>query len=257
MADGGDHLGDTVVDVRVAGTAAYPEERYLAVVEDDELDDRHAATVAQHGLRQHIVMLPDQRMHIGEVLVAGCRRAGEPPPAGRQIPRVFDPPRYLMSRRRRLWRGFGNGVGLWRIGFRRRQRPRPPPHLLRHRNRPTCCSRSRGSGGRRSSFPSSRRKRGPIGPWAPSGACPRAGPKPDPWAGEAKKSAGSRLASGDRSTVMPRTGSRRSSSVVPNTCCHHPAASPARASQAASSSKVTPSAAAFVAFEPGSAPATT
>src|ERR1700720_2364888 len=120
MADGGDHFGDPVVDVGVAGAAPYLEERDLAVVEDDELDDRHAAPVAQHGLRQHIVVLPDQRMHISEVLVAGCRGAGEPPAAGRQIPRLFDPARHLMSRRRRLWRGFGNEVGLRRIGFRRR-----------------------------------------------------------------------------------------------------------------------------------------
>src|SRR5260370_24694177 len=108
MADGGDHFGDPVVDVRVAGTAPYLEERYLAVVEDDELDDRHAAAVAQHGLRQHIVVLPDQRMHIGEVLVAGCRGAGEPPPAWRQIPRVLDPTRHLMSRPGRLWRRVGD-----------------------------------------------------------------------------------------------------------------------------------------------------
>src|ERR1700720_3380055 len=120
MADGGDHFGDPVVDVGVAGAAPYLEERDLAVVEDDELDDRHPAAVAQHGLRQHIVVLTDQRMHIGEVLVAGCRGAGEPPAAGRQIPRLFDPARHLMSRRRRLWRGVGNGVGLRRIGFRRR-----------------------------------------------------------------------------------------------------------------------------------------
>src|ERR1700724_3439063 len=124
MADGGDHFGDPVVDVGVAGAAPYLEERDLAVVEDDKLDDRHAATVAQHGLRQQIVVLPDQRMHIGEVLVAGSRGAGEPPPAGRHICRVFDRFRHSMRRRRRLWRGLGNGVGLWRIGFRRRQRRR-------------------------------------------------------------------------------------------------------------------------------------
>src|SRR5947208_3255181 len=54
VADGGDHFGDPVVDVGVAGAAPDLEERDLAVVEDDELDDRHAAAVAQHGLRQHI-----------------------------------------------------------------------------------------------------------------------------------------------------------------------------------------------------------
>ncbi len=91
-----------------------------------------AAAVAEHGRRQQVVVLPDQRMHIGEVLVAGCRGAGEPPAAGRQIPRLFDPSRHSMSRRRRLWRGFGNGVGLWRIGFRRRERRRRHRrHLLR------------------------------------------------------------------------------------------------------------------------------
>src|SRR4051812_18769440 len=122
MADRGDYIGDPTVDVGVARAAPDLEERDLAVVEDDELDDRHAPAVTEHSLRQHIVVLPDQRMHIGEVFVARCRGAGEPPPAGRQIARLFDPPGYLMSRRRRLWRGFGDGVGLRRIGFRRRER---------------------------------------------------------------------------------------------------------------------------------------
>jgi hypothetical protein len=123
--------------------------------------------------------------------------------------------------------------------------PTGPRSLLHQRDRSTCCSLSDGSGSRSTSFSSSRRRPGPIDPWAP--AC----------AGEAKKSAGSRSASAVRSTVMPSTGSRRSSSVVPNTCRRQPAASPARASQAASSRSVTPRAAAFVAFDPGSAPATT
>ena len=68
----------------------------------------------------------------------------------------------------------------------------------------------------------------------------------------------SREGSGDTRRGAPvSVGSRRSRSgaaAMRNTVAGHPAA---RASQSASSSNLTPSAAAFVAFEPGSAPATT
>ena len=69
-------------------------------------------------------MLPDQRMHVGEVLVPRRRGAGEPPPAGRHIRRVFERFRHPVSRRRRLWGGLRNRVGLRGIGFGRRQRRR-------------------------------------------------------------------------------------------------------------------------------------
>src|SRR5277367_4673723 len=58
MADGGDHFGDPAVDVGEAGAAPYLDERDFAVVEDDELDDRHAAALAQRSRRQQIVVLP-------------------------------------------------------------------------------------------------------------------------------------------------------------------------------------------------------
>src|SRR5438132_11238858 len=63
MANGGDHFGNSVVDVGVAGAAPDLEQRDLAVVEDDELDNRHASPAAELGGRQQIVMLPDPRMH--------------------------------------------------------------------------------------------------------------------------------------------------------------------------------------------------
>ena len=109
----------------------------------------------------------------------------------------------------------------------------------------TCGSRSEAPGDRSPSFLSSRRKPGRVDRWAPASA------------GVAKRSVGSRPFSASRAAVGPSNGSRRSSSVTSSTCRHHPAASPARASQAASSRSLTPSAAAFVAFDPGSAPATT
>ena len=91
---------------------------------------------------------------------------------------------------------------------------------------------------------SSRPKRGSIDPWATASA------------GATKEITGSRsLSTG--AAAGPKAGSRRSSSEGRNTGRGYPAASPASASQAASSSNVTPSAADFVAFEPGSVPATT
>src|SRR5689334_11788306 len=101
-ADGGNHFDDPVVDVGVAGAAPDLEERDLAVVENDELDDCHAAPLAQRGWRQQVVVLPDQRMHIGEVLVTRRRRARVPSPPGSQIPRILDRPWYPMSCWRRL-----------------------------------------------------------------------------------------------------------------------------------------------------------
>jgi hypothetical protein len=51
---------------------------------------------------------------------------------------------------------------------------------------------------------------------APPGACPRAGPRPDPWAGVTIK-IGSRQLSATGAPAVPSTGSRRSSSVTSST----------------------------------------
>jgi len=119
------------------------------------------------------------------------------------------------------------------------------PRSLLHRRSPIGKLRASGSGG---CGPSSRRRPGSIHPWAPASA------------GVTRPIVGSYLSPSEHATVSPKAGSRRASSddpVMRNTASHHPAVSPASASQAASSSSLTPRAAAFVAFEPGSAPVTT
>ena len=66
----------------IARAAPHLCQHDLPVIEHEKLDDRHAAAIAQFGQRQQVVMLADQRMHIGEVFVPRRRRPGEPCPPG-------------------------------------------------------------------------------------------------------------------------------------------------------------------------------
>ena len=138
-----------------------------------------------------------------------------------------------------------------------KREPTGPRSLLHRRRSPIGKLRASGSGGCGPSSrppgpaagrPEDRLRPGSIHPWAPASA------------GVTRPIVGSYLSPSEHATVSPKAGSRRASSddpVMRNTASHHPAVSPASVSQAASSSSLTPRAAAFVAFEPGSAPATT
>src|SRR5206468_9489504 len=89
-----------------------PHHRDRAVAEHQKLDARLAAAAADHRQGQQIVILPNERMHIGEIVVSAGGWAGifSVPYAAR---RLIGPPRRLLDGWLRLWFG--------RLGLHRRR----------------------------------------------------------------------------------------------------------------------------------------